>query len=85
MKSYVQYKQFNSVDELNEWLKTFYFTEREDGKNGPYTSYDDDSMSMRTLMNVQFLQEASVDGNNDKINGSIHVYPIAQFKITVLG
>lgn len=85
MKSYIQYKQFNSVDELNKWLEDFYSTERGDGKNEPFTSYNSDSMSMRTLMNIQFLQEASVNGDNDKVNGSIHVYPIAQFKITVLG
>ena len=85
MKSYIQYEQFDSIYDLNKWLKDFYFTEQEDGKSGPFTSYDSDSMSTRTLMNVQFLQEASVDGYKDKVNGSVHVYPIAQVKITVLG
>ena len=84
MRSYIQYKQFNSIDELNEWLKAFHSTEREDGKNCPFTDYDRNSTSMRTLMNVQFLQTASISGDNVNVDGSIGIFPIAQFKVTVM-
>lgn len=85
MVSYIQYKRFDSIEELNEWLKDFRALVTDDEKNTPFIYMDENTTSCRTLMNVQFLPEASINSNSDTINGASRIYPIAQYKVTILG
>ena len=84
MVSYIQYKQFRNIDELNEWLEDFRAPET-DNENIQFIAHDENTIEFRTLLNVQFIQESSIAGNASRIDGTSHIYPIARFKVTKLG
>lgn len=81
MVGYLQYKAFNTIEELNEWLKEF--QAEVGGKVESFTRYRNGEMDI--LRGIQFLGSASVEGSDENVGGEAHFYPVAQYCVARFG
>lgn len=78
MKTYLQYKAFKNMDDLNEWLKNF-VNNPFDKENKQYVW--NNGSRCYVLGNIQFLGQAEVGGTDEQIDGSASFYPVASYLV----